>query len=420
MAEYIEHKFCMLLDEFPRYHEAYIPMRIEDLEQSGYYIHIVSLQKPVVTEPHNSILRLRSRQTCLPMPIESVPVALALCLLLVMIAPVKLFRATMRMLKFIFLSPWPLATFSNYLQACRLVNQVIVHEEITAFYGILQHDCMRTAIIAAEFSPLPIIAQVRAPDLYSMRKEVLLRYLKEIKLVVTETEDELQYLQHLAAEMDKPPLMFKCGNGIDPSEFNFHFPDSEIEVQPPFQIVAAGELHERKGFDTAVRALRIMRDKGFDCRLKIIGFGFELWKLKRLVKKLNLTEYTQFTGGVPRQSLIAELENAHLLLQPYRISSDHNHDSLPFVLLEAMAAGVPVATTALPGVAEIAEHGETALLFQPDDPVAAAEACIEILTDPGLRDMLIIKSRLLIEGKYNRRRCSAELVDVLEAAGIES
>ncbi len=420
MADFIEHKFCLLLDEFPRYQEAFVPMRIEDLERHGYYLHIVSLDNSIVKEPHNTVQRLRSRRTCLPMPLERVPTSLILCVLLIIIAPVKLFHATCRMLKLLFQTPWPLAVFSNFLQACQLVNQVIVHEEITAFYGILQHDCMRTAIIATEFSPLPIIAEVRAQHLYSMNEKVLLRYLSKVKIVLAETDDELLYLKHVTAGMSDPPLMFQCGHGIDPQDYPFIFPDSEYDVTPPYRILSIGELHKRKGFDTSLQALKILRAQGLDCHLTIVGDGFEKGRLKRLCKKLHLTEYVEFTGGLPRQKLLNLLQDAHVLLQPGRVPKNKCHDSMPFSLLEAMGAGVPVAASALPGVIDLAEHGETALLFQPDDPDAAAEACKQILTDYGLRDMLIMKARLIVEGKYNRRRRSAELVDILEAAGIES
>ena len=60
-------------------------------------------------------------------------------------------------------------------------------------------------------------------------------------------------------------------------------------------------------------------------------------------------------------------------------------EGLSNVLLESMAAGVPVVATRVGGTPEAVEHGETGLLVPPSDPQGLATAMARLLTDNGLR-----------------------------------
>jgi glycosyltransferase involved in cell wall biosynthesis len=73
---------------------------------------------------------------------------------------------------------------------------------------------------------------------------------------------------------------------------------------------------------------------------------------------------------------------------PCRVAPDGDRDGVPVALMEAMARGVPVVTTAVGGVGELVEDGRTGLLVPPDDPQALRQALAHLAADP-------IRGRLL-------------------------
>ena len=93
---------------------------------------------------------------------------------------------------------------------------------------------------------------------------------------------------------------------------------------------------------------------------------------------------------------------ATVLVLPCITAADGNMDALPTVLLEAMASGVPVVSTALSGIPEIVVDGETGYLVEPGDAVALAGAMEKLLREPDTSARL---------GRAGRRRAE-ELFDL--------
>jgi len=84
----------------------------------------------------------------------------------------------------------------------------------------------------------------------------------------------------------------------------------------------------------------------------------------------------------------------------------------PNALLEAMAAGVPLVATAVGGVPEIVNHGETALLVKPGDARALAEAMGRLLKDPRLGSALTARARQLVHERYAPEERTRRLVEI--------
>ena len=95
------------------------------------------------------------------------------------------------------------------------------------------------------------------------------------------------------------------------------------------------------------------------------------------------------------------------------VMPSHSEGS-PNVLLEAMAAGVPVVATRVGGVPEIATDGETAVLVEPRNPEAMAAAIQRMLEDESLRARLSRNARELVEEKYSPDAYRRSLVEIYE------
>ncbi len=94
-------------------------------------------------------------------------------------------------------------------------------------------------------------------------------------------------------------------------------------------------------------------------------------------------------GVLPRPRLQALYdEGVDVMALPCRVAPDGDRDGVPVALMEAMARGVTVVTTAVGGIGELVEDGRTGLLVPPDDPIALRAALAHLAGDPALRQRL--------------------------------
>ncbi|WP_409058011.1 stealth conserved region 3 domain-containing protein [Streptomyces sp. SYP-A7185] len=158
-------------------------------------------------------------------------------------------------------------------------------------------------------------------------------------------------------------------------------------------IVMAARLTGEKRVDHAVRAFAEVADAYPDWTLRIFGGGHREQHLRRLVDGFGLQDRVELLG--PCQDMAAEWAKAGLTL----MTAGHN-EAFPLVLLEALAAGVPVvAYDVLTGPAEIVRHRVDGLLVPPGDVRELAAAMSELMGDPETRRGYAHAAR---EGVYAR------------------
>jgi len=126
----------------------------------------------------------------------------------------------------------------------------------------------------------------------------------------------------------------------------------------------------RKGIEVLLEALALVRRRGGDVRLRAIG-PFETddyqAEVRRLVEQLNVGDAIEWTGFV--SDIPAELRRIDALVLPSLFG-----EGLPMVVLEAMAAGVPVVASEVEGVPDAVRDGQDGLLTPPGDAPALAAA----------------------------------------------
>lgn len=154
----------------------------------------------------------------------------------------------------------------------------------------------------------------------------------------------------------------------------FHPAPTSLTQRPPV-ILIARHLEALYGIDIALHAFAQLRAARPDARLVVAGEGPQRAALVALAEQLGVTEAMEFCGPLARSAMAARLRESAVALNPSRA------DNMPNSVLEAMASGVPVVSTAVGGVPWLLRDGASGRLVPPDDPGAMARALIELLSD---------------------------------------
>lgn len=165
-----------------------------------------------------------------------------------------------------------------------------------------------------------------------------------------------------------------------------------------------GFLNAGKGGETLIRCLAELVRAGHPARLLMVGgkIGASdptnlayLAKVEGLIAELGLADRVQWTGFTGSDEVSANLLATDCAVLPYREGASLRHGSL----MAACAHGLPIVSTEVPasvrsapGVFPLPVNGESALLTQPDDPVALAAAVMRVMTEPGSRARLAAAS----------------------------
>jgi glycosyltransferase involved in cell wall biosynthesis len=166
-----------------------------------------------------------------------------------------------------------------------------------------------------------------------------------------------------------------------------------------------GELRMLKGVDTLIAALALLREQGRRVTLTLVGAGSDRPHFEADVARLGLNDRIQFVGAMPARKAFAL---GRIVLVPSRA------ESLPYILLEAAAAGKPVIATHVGGIPEI--FGSlSARLIPPDHPQALAEAIARNLDQPQDADAAAAALRTNVGNSFTIER----MVDGVLAAYAE-
>jgi glycosyltransferase involved in cell wall biosynthesis len=183
-------------------------------------------------------------------------------------------------------------------------------------------------------------------------------------------------------------------NVIDPDGFRFR---ERWRLRP--RLVSVRNLESHYGVDTILRAFALVRAQWPDASLVVAGQGSQAEPLRRLAGELG-DRGVRFVGRVEPERMPELLDSADIMLNASFV------DNQPVTLLEAMAAGLPVVTSAVGDIPSLVRDGETGRLVPARDPAAMARAVGDLLARPVAAARIAQRARRQVEGytwAYARR-----------------
>lgn len=390
-----------LLKTFPKLSETFILNEMLELERQGIRLHVFSLRKPKDKHHHPAVSQLRAPVTYLPSLLPEYNRAEEAALLESHLQwnqrdPV----AYLDVLQFYLDRPEE-KRLNELLQGSHLALE-LQRLGISHLHVHFANVPTATAEIAKRFTDIPYSITAHAKDIYLTDKDALNRRIREAEFVLTCTDFNRRHLQSLSTsetpiylsyhgidlarfspnqvdggeeDMGRPAEVGRCGNG------STHSP-------APFRILSVGRFCEKKGFPHLLVACQVLQTAGIDFHCNIVGYGPLQGQLEKQIQDLGIGERVTLVGKLTQDKVIEQYRQANTFVLPCQVTEDGDRDGIPNVLLEAMAIGLPVISTAISGITELVQSGQNGLLVAEKDPGAIAAALIQLATDPVLGQRL--------------------------------
>jgi len=173
---------------------------------------------------------------------------------------------------------------------------------------------------------------------------------------------------------------------------------------------------EKKGFPDLIAACAQLKQAGHRFSCTIYGEGPLRVKLSALIELLDAADCVTLAGERSQQELIPIFQRAELFALAPFVADDGDRDGIPNVLVEAMACGLPVVSTAVAGIPELVRHDENGLLAPRRDVPALAGALAALLGDRERRARMGDAARKTAVEHFDLRAAAHEIAALFDKA----
>jgi len=191
-------------------------------------------------------------------------------------------------------------------------------------------------------------------------------------------------------------------NGVEIEPFARAEPFEELR-DGTLNILFVGRLEDRKGVSYLLRAYHRLRKRHVDARLIVVGEGPRLREYRRYVGTRRIRD-VEFVGHVSQTAKLRYFASADIFSAP-----STGQESFGIVLLEAMAAGLPIVASDIHGYKNVVSRDVEGYLVEPRNPRAIAAALYKLAGDPDLRHRMGEAGRAKAED-YSWERVTQQLV----------
>jgi glycosyltransferase involved in cell wall biosynthesis len=281
---------------------------------------------------------------------------------------------------------------------------------VTHVHSHFAHDPTLIALLVKRLTGLPFTFTAHARDIYQTPVRALAERIDESAGVVTCCEANRAYLAGVAGPRKRGKIRV-IHHGIDRTAMPEPYPQSSDGIPT---ILSAGRLVEKKGFEDLLSACSLLRLRRVRFRCLIVGHGPLRDQLASAVRDLELTDQVVLTGARRQDQLLREFGRATVFALTPIVTDDGDRDGIPNVILESLACGVPVVSTAAGGITEVLIHECTGLVAPPGDIVEIAAQLERLFGDPALRRRLATAGQRVVAEQFDAHTNALQIADMLK------
>ncbi len=403
-----------LVKTFPRLSETFILNEILGLEELGWDLRIYSLNPPAEEPVHPAVARVKG-------PVSYVP---ALSRNGVLTEPLKTYSAQAQLLltrplKYVaamvrYFRGNETPRRKHFFQAGNLALK-LERDGVTHLHAHFANIPAAVAEVVYWLTGIPFSITAHAKDIYTTNEHELARRMRTATGVMTCTEFNARYLRGIA---ETGVAIDRVYHGIDTERFSSaNEARSQRAAGAEPLVLTVGRFSEKKGLEDLLRACALLRDREVKLRCVMVGYGALEERLKELRRELGLETLVEMPGRLAQPQVIEQYRRAAVFALPCVVLENGDRDGIPNVLLESMAAGVPVVTTDVSGIAEVVEDGRTGWLVEPHNPAMLADAIAHALSHDAEAARIAESARERVEAEFSLA-ASAQRVDAKLRAAV--
>ncbi len=274
-----------------------------------------------------------------------------------------------------------------------------------------------TALFIKQITGIPFSFTAHAQDfMVDLGCDALLREMcREAAFVVAVSDFSRELLARTCP--DSADKIVRIYNGIRLDDFPAarHEPGRER----PFRLISVGRLIEFKGFHHLLAACGQLKQRGVPFQVTLVGEGplREQLEAQRSALGLTAAEF-EFAGTRTQEEVKSRLAQSDAFVLPCIVDSKGASDILPTVIMEAMAARLPIVSTRLVGVPEMVEHERNGLLVTPGDETALADALATLAGDATLRHAMGEEGHAMCAERFAREKTVGALLAKFEVIPV--
>src|SRR5215475_5601142 len=172
-----------------------------------------------------------------------------------------------------------------------------------------------------------------------------------------------------------------------------------------FRLLSVGRLAAPKGYAILIAAVALLRERGRNVRLTLVGEGQQRALLEELIARHGLGDVVRLTGALNHERVMDYYQASDAFVLSSFL------EGVPVVLMEAMAMELPCVATWVTGIPEIIESGLEGLLVPPASASDIADAVGRLMDDPAAARQLGSAARRKVAARYHLERNVARLAD---------
>ena len=300
----------------------------------------------------------------------------------------------------------------NALRA--LLARWCLEERIEFLYASGAHAPASAAWVAARMLQIPFAFAVRTADLASPAKDWLVKA-EQAAFVRCDTEATRKAVCELLPSVDpRRIVLLRDALTLTPPDEDVSMPPSN--VPEPLQLLAVGTMTSRKGYDTLLQACLALQKAGVDFRLTLVGTGPWRLRLRLLSWRLGLRKLVSFPGQLPHEAMTDLYRRTDIFIAPGHMTRGGDMDGLPSALTEAMAFGVAVVVSDLPGQLEVVQNGRSGIVVPQNDVTALSQALLDLAGSAEKRRHLGAEAWKRIREVLDEEATEARLTSLFKAA----
>jgi len=196
--------------------------------------------------------------------------------------------------------------------------------------------------------------------------------------------------------------------GVDTDVFSY----TEKNTTEIVKILTVARMVEKKGHRYAISAVERLLAEGRKVEYIIVGDGPLRLELERMAASAGIEKSVIFIGSISRAEVLQLYRDADILLQPSVTASSGDQEGIPVSLMEAMATGLPVASTLHSGIPELVEDGVSGILAPEKDAAALAAALARLIDEPETRVKMGRAGRTRVEKDFNSAKQNTRLLQL--------